>query len=73
MFVVIFQGPLSEELQIFSENFRTFSEDYRRQVKIQRCFDYTSTNSLKGQEIIFQKMISSHVSISYHFYQFVNN
>ena len=66
----------------FPKIFRTFSEDCRRRPKkIRRCFDHTPTNlsSVKGSKhhssemdiFTCEDIISSHVRISYRFYQFV--
>ena len=67
-----------ENSRTFSENFRKFpkmSEDFRRlSRKPRRCFDDTPTILSTIEETNFisvKSSISSHVRISYRFYQFV--
>ena len=81
------QTNVPEHCPIFSDNFRIcpkIAEDCRRLSReTRRCFDHTPTNSVKYNlrgkrditEIIdiftCEDIISSHVRISYRFYQFV--
>ena len=72
-----FRRP-DERSRTFSGNFRRcpkVSEDYRRlPKKTRRCFDDTPTNlsTVKETNLISVKSsISSHVRITYRFYQFV--
>ena len=84
-FPKLFRRP-DERSRTFSENFRKFpkmSEDCRRlSRKTRRCFDDTPTNlstilrdKLDISKIIdiftCEDIVSSHVRISYRFYQFV--
>ena len=76
-FPKLFWRP-DERSRTFSENFRKFpkmSEDFRRLLrKTRRCFNDTPTNlsTIKVTNLISVKSsISSHVRISYRFYQFV--
>ena len=77
-FPKLFRRP-DERSRTFSENFRKFpkmSEDCRRlSRKTRRCFDDTPTNlsTIKETIDIFtcEDIISSHVRISYGFYEFV--
>ena len=74
---ILFQRP-GDRSWTFSENFRRCpkcTEDCRRlSWKTWRCFDDTPTNLstiLETNLISVKSSISSHVRISYHFYQFV--
>ena len=76
-FSKLFRRP-EKHSRTFSENFRKFtkmSEDCRRlSRKIGRCFDDTTTNLSTIQEtnlISVKSSISSHMRVSYRFYQFV--
>ena len=76
-FPKLFRRP-DERSRTFSENFRKFpkiSEDCRRlSRKTRRCFDDTPTNLSTIQEtnlISIKSSMSSHVRLSYRFYQFV--
>ena len=80
-FPKLFRRP-DERFRTFSENFRRcpkMSEDYRRlSRKTRRCFDDTAKNlrdKLDITEVIdiftCEDIRSSHVRISYRFYQFV--
>ena len=80
-FPKLFRRP-DERSRTFFENFRKFpkmSEDFRKlpktsEEKTRRCFDNTSTNLGTIEEtnlISVKSSISSHVRISYRFYQFV--
>ena len=67
-----------ERFRTFPENFRVFpkmSEDCRRlSRKTRRCFDDTPTNlsTIKETNLMpLKSSISSHVRISYRFYEFV--
>ena len=78
-FPKLFRRP-DERSRTFSENFRRLPKTFEEDPKMFRCrytneFKYNLRNKLDITEIIYiftcEDIISSHVRISYHFYQFV--